>query len=165
MSHDQPGIAWTDPRVHELLDALGLAAGSPDIAAIGWATVDLERAENELGGEWLAAPPDRLLGAAVHRSTDNEPPILLLEPDTEGRLAGALARYGEGPVALYIQAATRAAPTPRKTRFGSGPFGPERLVLDGSPAGPFLIIVEAAEAAESAAHPAREDSDRVPSEP
>ena len=156
---DEPArIDWADPRLRGLLEALGLEAGRSDIAAIGWATVDLERAESELGGEWLPAPPDRLLGASVRRATANEPQILLLEPETEGRLARALARHGEGPIALYLRGASEAANEPPKTRLGSGPFGPERLVLDGSPAGPFLILLDAAD-------PGRGDTDRVPSEP
>ena len=47
-------------------------------------------------------------------------PLLLLEPRTEGRLAAALARHGEGPVAIYLAAAdgpwTWAALGPWRTR-------------------------------------------------
>ena len=30
--------------------------------------------------------------------------LLLLEPDTEGRLAATIARHGEGVVAVYVRA-------------------------------------------------------------
>jgi hypothetical protein len=88
----------------------GLAGGS--IVAIGWATVDTDRAERELGhvlGARLGSVPmerDADLGAFVRRATPFEvgPSLLLLEPDTEGRLAAILARHGEG-VALVVVAA------------------------------------------------------------
>ncbi len=170
MTYDRPQIDWTDLRLRGLLDALGLEAGIYDIAAIGWATVELDRAETSLAADFQTTfePADRdtLLGATVRRSTGKEPRILLLEPDTEGRLAGALARHGEGPLALYLRGASGAQKEPPNTRLGSGPFGPERLVLDGSPAGPFLILVEPAEpATDPATGPAPENTDRVPSEP
>jgi hypothetical protein len=117
-------------------------AAAIDVAAVGWGTVELDRAARELGGDWAAAPADRLLGASVRRSVNRRPEILLLEPDTEGRLAGALARYGEGPVALYLrvpdldQIANGLA-----TRPGHGPLGRQRLFLDGPPAGPFVLLV------------------------
>ena len=82
------------------------------LAGVGWATVELDRAEAELA-EWLAgeapdpAPDD--VGADPRRAgapgeaADGLPgaELVLLEPTTEGRLAASLARDGEGPCALY----------------------------------------------------------------
>jgi hypothetical protein len=176
MAHDQSHIDWKDPGLRGLFDALGVEiaggivkapfelgpdAGPVHLAAIGWATVDLDRAETDLGAElgttFEPSPRDALLGASVRRSTRNEPRILLLEPDTEGRLSGALAKHGEGPIALYLSVPRlEALPATLSIRAGNGPLGPARLVLAGQPWGPFLILVEG---------PSPEDSDRVPSEP
>lgn len=132
-------------RIEELATGSGQESGTPgplDLAALGWATVELDRAARELGGAWESAPDDRLLGASVRQSTQSSPARLLLEPNTEGRLAGALARYGEGPIALYLR-----VPDPGrvgadlKAQPGSGPLGREWLVPDPNPAGPFLIVV------------------------
>jgi hypothetical protein len=149
--------------VEELPASRGPAAATVaavDIAAIGFATVDLDRAAASLGAQFKLsfgpAPRDQLLGASVRRSTGRSPAVLLLEPDTEGRLAAALARSGEGPVALYLRVADpdgRSAGL--KLRRGDGPWGPAGLVLGGHPAGPFLILVG----------PAPSRVDRVPSDP
>lgn len=90
------------------------ALGGARLIAIVWATVELDRAERELGailGAPLAAhaaPRDDALGAAVRIARpfgpDPEPALLLVEPDTEGRLAGLLARHGEGIVAVELDA-------------------------------------------------------------
>ena len=176
MAHDQIPIDWTDPGLRGLLDALGvsivdgavkapfdLGRGGRDIrvAGIGWATVELDRAVADLGADlgttFEPAARDALLGASVRRSVRTEPRVLLLEPDTEGRLSGALARHGEGPVALYLSVPHLAAlPTTLSIRAGSSPLGPARLVLAGQPWGPFLVLVE---------EPSKHDADRVPSEP
>ena len=71
--------------------------------------------------------------------------IVLLEPSTEGRLAAALARYGEGSLALYLLVDGGAPERARRAGFtltslGRGPFGPERLVIAGPRDGPFLIL-------------------------
>lgn len=134
------------------------AEGSPslEVAAIGWATVDLDRAATEMGGDWAAAPDDRLMGASVRSSVGRNPHVFLLEPETEGRLAGALARYGEGPIALYLRVRDPDATAARVTaRPGRGPLGGEWLVSGGHPAGPFVLLV---------GDPAPGDGDRVPSE-
>ena len=88
------------------------------LAGVGWATVELDRAEAELA-EWLAGDaPDPaadalepVLGARCASAAADGLPgaeLVLLEPTTEGRLAASLARDGEGPCALYA-AAGRAA--------------------------------------------------------
>jgi hypothetical protein len=136
---------------------------SLDVAAVGWATVELDRAaaslgdRPQLGVEFEPAARDALLGATARRSQEGNPEILLLEPDTEGRLAGALARYGEGPIALYLRVLDPATTAARViARQGTGPLGPEWLVPGGHPAGPFLLLV---------GDPAPTRIDRVPSEP
>jgi hypothetical protein len=166
----------TLPGFQGLLDALGVSivdgtvkmpfelgpdAGSIVVAAVGWATVELDRAAavlgEELGTTFTPAARDGLLSATVRRSIGNDPQILLLEPDTEGRLAGALAKHGEGPIALYLRVRDlEALPGTLSIRAGNGPLGPARLVLGGAPWGPFMILV---------ADQSPASADRVPSEP
>ena len=85
--------------------------GAPLIAIV-WATVELDRAERELGAILGApldageAPRDPGLGATVRLARPfgqaPEPALLLVEPDTEGRLAALLARHGEGVVGVEV---------------------------------------------------------------
>jgi hypothetical protein len=128
--------------------------GEPERAplAVGWATVDLDRAALELAG--LLAPGSMfepaadcgLLGATcrVGRARDPSaaaPTVVLLEPSTEGRLAATLARHGEGWCATWEADAV----VPERTSVVTdGPFGPERLVLGGRPDGPHRLLVRAA---------------------
>lgn len=122
-----------------LVDA---ASGRPATAqtrpiAIGWATVELDRAAAELTRE-LGLPPDAFfpaadcdaLGAFCRVAVDGWAPgtaIVILEPAKEGRLAEFLARYGEGPAAFWFKTLSPAV-TVGPTR--PGPFGPERVALD-----------------------------------
>lgn len=140
----------------------GSASAAPAglrITALGWATVDTERALRDFaaaldvaaGGE--PVDPDPLLGATVRVIRDERLPggrIALLEPSTEGRLAASLARDGEGPCALYL-----APPDSLEAWLGrarssgvagsrpdDGPFGRSALVLGGPVAGPHLVVVD-----------------------
>ncbi len=133
------------------------AAVEPRRAISGWATVELDRAEVEVAAalagrhgpgepQAVPAPDERLLGARCRllRSADGRE-VLLLEPSTEGRLAAALARRGEGGVALYLFVDGGAVERARRAGFrlstlGRGPFGPERLVFAGPRWGPFLLL-------------------------
>ena len=101
----------TGAREHDSLLA------DAEIQAIGWATVELDRAERELSkalgpaqeiGPWAPATRDPLLGAAarVGPMLGDGPTLILLEPDTEGRLAATLARHGEGVAAVYVRSRT-----------------------------------------------------------
>ncbi len=130
-----------------------------DVLAIGWATVDLDRSAAAFAaGHGLCFSPgsdERLLGATVRRSAGRTPDLLLLEPNTEGRLARLLARHGEGPAAIYVQVSDPDRLVGLKLREGDGPLGPARLILGGQPAGPFLILVGNAPAG----------GERVPSSP
>jgi hypothetical protein len=134
------------------------------IAGIGWATVELERAAEDLSAAfvragmpapaWTPAPRDDLLGASAWVShewwptwgSDEPPAIVLLEPDTEGRLAATLARFGEGVGAVYV--ARRADDPPgridpaRVGRPGGGPLGPGRLVLARPTWGPNVVVLD-----------------------
>lgn len=148
--------AW-DPS-----EVSGVEAGPGDgvhLVAVGWSTVDLDRAESELD-MWLEpadADPvtrnDAHLGAAIRVREAPELPgarLAFAEPDTEGRLAASLARDGEGPCALYLDPAdglaawSAAARTRGVTlaRADAGPFGPQVLVLGSPVAGPHLVIVD-----------------------
>ncbi len=140
------------------------------IVAIGWATVELDRAAAELAEGWSsegggASPskraasaaifepgaPDDLLGAStrVGRPMASGPTVVLLEPRTEGLLAAALARRGEGPAVLFLAtvegslpaALDRLASAGIRTRSGHGPVGEAALVLGRPSAEPQLIVV------------------------
>jgi hypothetical protein len=134
--------------IREALDA----AGASRPVAVGWATVELDRAAAELAGS-LGLTPDAfvpehdsvVLGARCRVAPGVLPDglsLAILEPIAEGRLAGRLARLGEGPAAVW------APPEPGVTADGSGgrpgPFGPERLAPGGPVQGPYrLLIVDA----------------------
>jgi hypothetical protein len=130
------------------------------LAGLGWATVELDRAADELG-MWLGDAPEPeapdatepLLGARTRlRSAGGLPgdTVLLLEPSTEGRLAASLARDGEGPAALYLRPAAglrawAADARARGVRLSArrvGPLGGSVLVAGGPVAGPHLVIVD-----------------------
>jgi hypothetical protein len=119
------------------------------LAALGFATVDAERAAWERGWRADRAEPDRLLGADV-AVVASPAGVLLLEPNTEGRIAASLARWGEGPAALYLApgAAFDRARDSIVARGGAvsatsrGPFG-RAFALDGGRAwGPHVLVVE-----------------------
>ena len=130
----------------------------PDVplgtVAVGWATVELDRAGQELAGLLVAdtsfvdGPASEILGARTRlgrlRIADGRDIWLaLLEPHTEGRLAATLARTGEGWAATW---APPMGPRPhvRLSAVRPGPFGPERLLLGDRPAGPHRLVVEVA---------------------
>ena len=118
------------------------------VAGIGWATVELDRAARELAGAgpFEMAPRDFALGASARRSPTRRgslPALVLLEPDTEGLLAAALTRFGEGVLAVYLSPLDRADvdDTPRLGPSRPGPLGPARLVI-GRPAwGPHALVL------------------------
>jgi hypothetical protein len=128
------------------------------LAGLGWATVELDRAAEELG-MWLGdergpVAPDPLLGAHTRLYDAGGLPgdrVVLLEPSTEGRLAASLARDGEGPAALYLVAAGGlrawlAAARARGVAVSArriGPLGSSVLIAGGPTSGPHLVIVDA----------------------
>ncbi len=138
------------------------------LVGVGWATVEVDRAEAELD-PWLAPRTERggggaddeegagtepHLGARTRRRGAGGLPagsIVLMEPSTEGRLVVSLARNGEGPCALYLAPRERLRAWLRAARdrgvrtsaVRPGPLGPSALVLGGATAGPHLVLVDA----------------------
>jgi hypothetical protein len=122
------------------------------LVAIGWATVEIERAEQELeaaignGGSWAEAPRDALLGAraAVYRSIAAASLlVVVLEADTEGRLAASLARHGEGIAATYVT--VRPGTVLAAGAFGipaAGPLGRGRRLARGGIGEPSIIVLD-----------------------
>jgi hypothetical protein len=148
------------------------------LVGIGWGTVELERAAEELSNafatarlpqpDWAPANRDAHLGATAWvgatgwfgaegapRGLDvpEMPAIVLLEPDTEGRLAATLARFDEGVAAIYLAAPSDPPSdvTPGTYAFDSarvgapapGPLGAGRMLLARPAWGPHIIVVAA----------------------
>lgn len=118
--------------------------------AIGWATVELDRAVADLAIElgtvpaaFLPAADSVALGACcrvAYGVLPGDRPLAILEPRTEGRLAAFLARGGEGPAATWSRGTDPGEPGARAADR-PGPFGPERL-LPGEPVnGPFSLLI------------------------
>jgi hypothetical protein len=165
---DRLEVVGADPWSKTVPTADDPTAAGARFLALGWATVDLDRVAAAWAGvRWAAAPRDSLVGArALLGGPDTTGrdatgagivpqgltvTTLLLEPDTEGRLAAALARHGEGPAVLYIglravalaRARTRLARLRVPVSAGPGPFGPG-IAIAGTPAwSPTLIILPA----------------------
>ena len=103
--------------------ASGNSAGTPPApgrpVALGWATVELDRAAHDLGADLGLAPQafrrgaDSLaLGArcrVARGALADGSALVVLEPMTEGRLAAILARNGEGPAVRWFLAGDAAA--------------------------------------------------------
>jgi len=132
-------------------DARPLGASEP--IALGWATVDLDRAIPEIAlGLGLSTDAfdlsvdSEILGARglMVPAAIAGVSLAILEPSTEGRLAAALARSGEGPVAVWFLA-QEVAEIPRGAigQEQPGPFGPERLASGGLVGGLYRFIVVA----------------------
>lgn len=125
------------------LDALvrGLAGlrsdQPPRLLAVGWATVDLERSIEGLGLVGGPIVEEPLLGARACPVEVGGVSVLVLEPTTEGRLAAALARRGEGVCALYCGVDAAPGGAWRTTALGL----PGRLLPHDQPWGPFVIEV------------------------
>jgi hypothetical protein len=158
----------TEPGPLARLDAFLAAAGmlEPHLdgvpVAIGWATVELDRALAELADatgvpadRFAIAGDDELLGARCLVAVDvlaGGHALVALEPATEGRLAATLARQGEGPAVLWLtvadlsasSAAARGAARATELTLSSargGPLGIERLLLGGPTHGPHRLLV------------------------
>lgn len=130
----------------------GLPADAVDAIAIGWATVELDRAAGELAGllepgaAFVPAPGSSVLGthARVARAVIDGAGrwLILLEPATEGRLAAFLARHGEGWAATWTR--DEAGTTDPGAAWRDGPLGPERLAAAPPTGAPFRLVVPAA---------------------
>jgi hypothetical protein len=116
------------------------------VVGLGWATVDTERtlahADDALGQsfalrlDWAAPTREAAVGGMARVAPVGDIALVVLEPDTEGRLAAFLARFGEGICLAYVE--------------GEGPGGmirptaldvPGRLRPHAFPWGPYLIAV------------------------
>jgi hypothetical protein len=121
----------------------------PIVARI-WRTIDVERTVGELGLPAEELEPDAVLGArgVLVRPVDG-PPVAILEPSTEGRLAAALARDDEGDGGAYVAPPGGIDEARRLglalVQEGPGPFGRSGLVAGPSPreASRFIVIVDA----------------------
>lgn len=128
-----------------------------ELHAIGWATVDADRAAEELRRvlqlplvEPVALPADGPLGARCLRleRDDDGPALVLLEPTREGRLAASLARRGEGVAVAWVALGLDDTRLLARANLGGlvlsavgrGPFGTERVVLGGPAWGPHLVL-------------------------
>ena len=143
-------------RVERVASVVALTPVEP--LAVGWATVELDRAVAEVGAA-LQLPAARfadavgsvILGARCLVASDVLPggvALILLEPNTEGRLAGTLARHDEGPAAVSLSARNLADAVAGLATAGFsvsparvGPCGAERL-FDGPRYGPHLLLVK-----------------------
>jgi hypothetical protein len=116
--------------------------------------VELDRAAGELsallapGTSFTDGPASAILGATTRLGRGHAPDgraiwIVLLEPDTEGRLAATLAHAGEGWATTWASAGPGTG-TSRMSAARPGPLGVERLILGGPVAGPHHLLVEAA---------------------
>lgn len=141
----------TGPRALErILAALAAAPARPIPLAVGWATVDLDRATAELATElgieaaaFLPAADSVVLGARCRVAFGVLPdgaPLAILEPRTEGRLAATLARHGEGPSVTWARSPVKIGGGPSRARR-AGPFGPERLDRGTPTDGPSLLLI------------------------
>jgi hypothetical protein len=144
--------------VPEVPDVPVLPDLPPGTIAVGWATVELDRAARELAhllvgdADIVDGPASPILGARTRlgrtvASDGREIWLAILEPMTEGRLAATLARAGEGWAATWTSSPAGSPPQPGGSRLSAarpGPFGPERLILGGPPAGPHRLLVEVA---------------------
>jgi hypothetical protein len=133
------------PRIR-LLDE-GLAIPDVPTLRLGIGSVDAERYAAERGWTIATLPSDDALGAFAWAVEDHES-FVLLEPNTEARLAATLARHGEGPAALYVAAAAAIERTRERLSTDGiaastpspGPFGQQILIAGGPVSGPHLLV-------------------------
>ena len=90
---------------------------------------------------WEPMTREDALGASAVVTRVGDAALVLLEPDTEARLAASLARFGEGLCLVYVRADGPGGMA-RPTALGL----PGRLRAHAHPWGPFLIAVAAAKA-------------------
>lgn len=122
------------------------------LIGIGWATVELGRASRELAealgpaleAGFVPAPDDPWLGAYCELGRlAGGFALVLLEPNTEGRVAGSLVRFGEAVVAAYVARVPGRPSLEGRPLVAAapGPIGPSRLLASGR-RGPHLVLVD-----------------------
>ncbi len=126
----------------------------PGVSAVGWATVELDRAATELadlladGTSFVETTSSAALGARCRAGrasmSHGDLQIVLLEPETEGRLAAFLARHGEGWAATWSAAAAAEHVDHDGGAERPGPLGPERFLPGRPTGGPYRLILSAA---------------------
>jgi len=129
----------------QLATALGslarLVPGSAVLVGVGWATVDTDRTLADLApdGDLTFGPAldEPALGASARVAWSGGTAILVLEPSTEGRLAAALARRGEGIACFYV-AGSEPTGSSRLTALGR----PGRILAHDRPWGPYVLLVD-----------------------
>jgi hypothetical protein len=101
------------PSLAEMVDSLKDKASTKATSSFGWATVDVDRSIRDLAlgddAPWEDAH-EPLLGAAGRRITFGTSTAVILEPSTEGLLAGWLAYNGEGSAVSYVDADADSGP-------------------------------------------------------
>jgi hypothetical protein len=106
------------------------------------ATLDADRAASDLapvvGDDWHDAGQDEVLGARCRSMTLERSVLVLAEPTTEGYVAGCLARFGEGPVAVALDGSTSAGREVRRNPISDGPATYVRI---GAGSAPTLIFI------------------------
>ena len=132
----------------EAVSGARLPARAGRLVAVGWATVETERAIGELAlalgiaeADFRPAQGSTALGASclvVDVPLPEGVALAVIEPATEGRIAAGLARWDEGPLVAWYEAATPASDAPPGI---PGPFGPERLVAGDPLTGPHRLLV------------------------
>ena len=137
--------------LERIIGALTAASAQRRAIAVGWATVDLDRAVADLAAElgisvaaFLPAADSVVLGArcrVAYGVLPDSQPLAILEPRTEGRLAASLARVGEGPAATWSRSG-EAGHGRRASTARPGPFGFERLAPGGPAHGPFSLLID-----------------------
>jgi hypothetical protein len=123
--------------------------GGRALVAVGWATVDLERTVSEVPGVTFDdAGEERALGARALRARFGSVDLIVLEPSTEGRLAGWLALNGEGVAVLYVEVFAGAARPRRATALGrDGELQPQPA---DDRSRPFVMVLDARDGPTSA---------------
>jgi hypothetical protein len=110
------------------------------VVGLGWATVDTERTVTEATGvRWEPPTREAALGASASVSRIGDAALVVLEPDTEARLAASLARFGEGLCVAYVVDAGGPGGMVRPTALAV----PGRLRAHARPWGPYLIALQA----------------------
>lgn len=107
-----------------MVERTGPMVAARPILAVGWATVELDRAALELASVLLPGtffqpgPPSEHLGARCRLGwvapafvQELAAIVVLLEASTEGRLAATLARHGEGWCATWASGVAETAET------------------------------------------------------
>jgi len=130
-------------------DVIGSGTYQARPHAIGWATVELDRAASELARDlgiraeaFVEAADSAALGArcrVVVGALPGSLSLVILEPATEGRLAATLARLGEGPTVTWYR--TEIDVDWGVSGARAGPFGSERLVAGDPIHGPHRLLI------------------------